>query len=397
MIKKIIFSVLFVFNAFVFLCCLYNSSLNIMYTTKKGKAPYYTEVNAKAIIFNFNNSVRTIEYCFTTEEECSDFLPYEIDNSKRIINVDIDYPEYNNKQHICLKITNKDNYTINCDDNYYLVDAGRPKIESLYNNIIINKKDNDIDYKDMFKVEASTGIKSFKCNLDDIDEYSANLSCKAIANNGLSTTIEQTVYYNYFEELENKKIVFIGDDVTRASNDRYGGFAARVGLANYMDWYNYSSNGKTITDSDNSIINDLDRIKNEEYDYIIITGGINDLLTEKELGNLESISNGTYAGSLDYIFTRLEEEHKDSKIGFIIPYEVKDLDLDNLVELTIRICDKHNIKYLNLYDGEIFEGNNKVSYKDLLKKEKITEDNFSLSPAGYDLISKYVSFWVRTL
>ena len=397
MIKKGIYIIIFLFNIFIFICCIYNSSINITYTTKKGINPYYTSVHQKAIIFNFNKSVKKIEYCFTTEGVCSDFLTYDVNLNNRIINVDIDYPEFNSKQHICIKITNQDGINLECDDNYYLVDAGEPKIESLYNNIIINKKDADINYKDMFKVSASTGIKDYKCEVEDIDEYSAYLICKATAKNGLSTTLKQIVYYNYFEELEGKEIAFVGDDIFRASNDNFGGFASRVGLANYMDWYSYSSNGKTITETDNSMINDLDTISNNNFDYIILTGGINDLINENELGNLESTSIGTYAGALDYIFTELKEKNKDSKIGFIIPYSVKGLDQETLVDITKRICEKHNIKYLNLYDGEIFEGNAKVSYKDLLKKEKITVSDFSLSSLGYDTISKYISIWVRTL
>ena len=397
MIKKIIYIIMFLFNIFVFVCCLYNSSINITYTIKKGIDPYYTSVNARAIIFNFNKSVKKIEYCFTTEGVCSDFLTYDVNINNRIINVDIDYPEYNNKQHICIKTTNQDGSTIECDENYYLVDANYPKIESLYNNIIINKKEENINYNDMFKVSASTGIKDFKCKIEDIDEYSANLNCKATANNGLSTSLKQIVYYNYFEELENKKIVFVGDDISNANADNYNGFVGRVGFSNYMDWYSYSKNGKTITDSDNSIIKDIDKINKNNFDYIIITGGINDLIKKVDLGNLESTSISTYAGALDYIFTELKENNKNSKIGFIIPYAVKDLDQDTLVDLTKRICDKHNIKYLNLYDGEIFEGNTKVSYKELLKKEKITTEDFAISSLGYDTISKYISIWIRTL
>ena len=397
MIKKIIYIFMFIISIFIFICCIYNSSFSITYTTKKGSGPYYTAVNAKAIIFNFNKSVRSIEYCFTTEEECTDYLTYDVDINNRIINVDIDYPEYSNKQHICLKIKNEDDVSINCDSNYYLVDAGKPRIESLYNSIIINKKDNDINFNDMYKVSASTGIKDFKCNIDDNDDNSANLECKATANNGLSTTVNQTIYYNYLEDLENKKIIFLGDDIIQASNDKYGGFASRVGLSNYMDWYKISKNGKTISETDNSIIKDLDRIKDEEYDYIILTGGINDLLESREVGNLESTSIGTYAGALDYIFTRLKEEHKYSKIGFIIPYNIEDIEQDNIVEITKRICDNHEIKYINLYDGEIFEKDTKVSYRDLLKNEVINEEDFSLSSLGYDKISKYISIWVQTL
>ena len=55
------------------------------------------------------------------------------------------------------------------------------------------------------------------------------------------------------------------------------------------------------------------------------------------------------------------------------------------------------IRTIERRTGEIFEGNAKVSYKDLLKKEKITVSDFSLSSLGYDTISKYISIWVRTL
>ena len=164
-----------------------------------------------------------------------------------------------------------------------------------------------------------------------------------------------------------------------------------------MDWYSYSDDGKTITNSDNSIINDLDKISNNNFDYIIITGGINDLINKEDLGNLESTRINTYAGALDYIFTELKANNKNSKIGFIIPYDVKDLEQDVIVDLNKKVCEKHNIKYLNLYDGEIFEGNSRVSYKELLKNEKITKKDFSLSSVGYDTISKYISIWIRTL
>ena len=129
--------------------------------------------------------------------------------------------------------------------------------------------------------------------------------------------------------------------------------------------------GATIAKTSRKHITDqiLDK-KDEEFDYIILQGGINDIAKEVLLGevsdsyNVDDFNNETYAGGLEELFYYTKKYNSDSKIGFIITYQTPNSSLDSRdeqVQLTRKICEKWDIPYLDLYDGVIYE-DGKINY-----------------------------------
>jgi len=384
-------------------------------TTKKGNDPYYTMVNEEVIIFNFGKKVESINYCFTTEDSCDDYLVYDGNINKRIIKAVIDYPDYNEKQHLCMKISSKKKDYVTCNDKYYLVDSNKPKITSLYNEVFLSDKDN---LESLFKVESISGIKRFSCQFDNQNMSGdfKTVVCEAVGNNNLVSTISKEIYYKDSNNIEGKKVLFVGDSITEGIYDKNNGWAGRVGIANNMNWKNVGVSGATIADSSKHITKQLHDNKDEKYDYVIMQGGINDIYKKKTLGfisegfELDDFDNETYAGGLEELFYYAKKYYGNSKLGFIITYQTPNSSWGARVQnrseqaaLTRKICQKWGISYLDLYDGIIFENGMVKSYSDILKVNDGTyfrngdREEVHLSSEGYDLVSKYISVWIKTL
>ncbi len=414
--KKIIYLIILITTLTIFGGNIYSSPIYFTYSKKSGTDSYYNSVIVKSIILNFNKKIKSIDYCFTTEDYCNDFLNSEVDVNKRIINLNISYPEYEEKKHICIKITDV-NGKVNkyCDEKYYLVDASLPVIKPKYEVIIQNNKNEELDYKSMYEVKSKIGILSFNCEVKNKSIYNSKVVCTAKSKNGLESISEQTIYYNNKHKLEGKKILFIGDSITAATYEKYGGWASRVGFANFMDWENYGINGATISHSNKSIIDQVEKTKDQEYDYIIVQGGINDASRGVENGEIadskrvDEFDTDTYAGGLEEIFYYLRKYHKDAKIGYILTYSTpkaknqKTVDRDKQIELGKEIANKWDIPYLDLYSGKVYENKKSISYSELLDVENGScfrnEDMYEihLNGKGYDILSKYISIWVSNL
>ena len=278
--KKILLSIIFLLTIFIYLLCITEYVFSFYYTKKSGDKYYHTSVNENAIIFNFGKKVKKINYCFTKEDKCDDYLEYETDLSKRLINVSLDYPDSVEKQRICINIVTNNNNVVNCSKKSFIVDSFSPVITSVYNEIIVNDEDDDVEK--LFKANSKTGIKNFDC-----DYNNSAIECEALGNNGLKTSYKQNIYVDDDNVLEGKKVLFAGDSITNASKEKnYYGWAGRIGLGNYMDWINSGIGGATITKSGKHITSQILDRKDEKYDYVILQGGINDMSRKKKLGKI---------------------------------------------------------------------------------------------------------------
>ena len=184
-----------------------------------------------------------------------------------------------------------------------------------------------------------------------------------------------------------------------------------------MKWSNTGRSGATIAKTSRKHITDqiIDN-KDNNYDYVILQGGINDMDKDVMLGEVsdsfevEDFNNTTFAGGLEELFYYTKKYNKDAKIGYIISYQTPNSDWGEKVNdrseqilLIKKICDKWEIPYLDLYDGLVYEEGKIKNYSEILKvdtgenfyKEKITE--VLLNTEGYNTISKYIGIWIKTL
>jgi len=415
--KNIIYIIIFLFTFFIFTTCLFNYFFSFFYTTKEGDDYYHSKVSEHILIFNYGKNIKSVKYCFTNTEKCNDYLNYDGDLTKRIINISIDYPDNNNGSRICIKINSNNSSRIRCNSSKYVVDSLNPVITSLYNEIILS--DNNQKLEDLFKVSSNTGIKDFNCEYTNKSEKESSVvKCKAIGNNNLESVYTQKIYINNSNKLEGKKILFVGDSITEANRnlDDFKGWAGRIGLRNYMDWYNVGVGGATIAKTDNHITNQIIDNKDNNYDYILLQGGINDMNKAIVLGEIsdsfdvEDFDNSTFAGGLEELFYYTKKYNPDSKIGFIITYQTPNSnwsddvrDRSKQAKLQREICDKWKIPYLDLYDGIVYEDSESKTYSQILKVDKGEHfynkdpEDVHLSSSGYDIVSKYIDVFIKTL
>lgn len=237
-------------------------------------------------------------------------------------------------------------------------------------------------------------------------------------NDRLYSSIKFSGIKNIKNVLENKSALFVGDSITRAASDNefHDGWASRVGVMNFMKWKNAGVGGATIAKSEIHILDQIIANKDKKYDYVILQGGINDF-THKEYNiNLGKITDSfdntkfddsTFAGGLEELFYYTKKYYPNAKIGFIITYAVPKNkyaeDRHMQVALTREICDKWNISYLDFYGGKTEKNGRIVSFRELLKVEtgeyfaSKNPSNVHLNSKGYDVVSKYISNWMKTL
>lgn len=415
--KSILFGIIFLFSGFIFVICLSNSFFSFYYTTEVGDGYYNSKVTENVLVFNYGKNIKYIGYCFTSEDKCENYVSYDGDLSKRILNVSIDYPDSDVGERICVNIVSDLDNSTSCSDEVYIVDSLAPSVKPLYDTIIVSK--DNVGLEDFYEIHSQSGIKDFNCDYTDREgDKVTSIKCVVVGNNNLKTEFEQKVYLENNNNLEGKKILFVGDSITEANSslDNFKGWSGRVGLGNYMDWYNAGVGGATIAYSNRHITNQLHDNKDEYYDYIILQGGINDMDREVSLGEMtdsfevDDFDNSTYAGGLEELFYYAKKYNPNAKIGFIITYQTPNSDWGDAVtdrsewaELTRNICDKWEIPYLDLYDGVVFADGEAKTYSEILKVN--TGEHFHnqnpiqvhLGSTGYDVVSKYISIWIKTL
>lgn len=214
----------------------------------------------------------------------------------------------------------------------------------------------------------------------------------------------------YTSVTKNKNIIFFGDSITYGFLTKgysWAGFikdnydfntVINAGISDYRV-STYDDKNKWLTDT---IISHA----NEKYDYVIMQGGINDVLYNTPLGEISNSKRendfdvNTFAGGLESYIYNAKKYFKDAKIGYIITYYTPNYterglkwsydDYNKYVMMTKKILDKWNIKYLDLFDEE---------YSNILKVNTKTylPDNLHLNYEGYKIIYPYIYDFIKGL
>ncbi len=209
---------------------------------------------------------------------------------------------------------------------------------------------------------------------------------------------------------KNKNIIFFGDSITYGFltkgyswvefiKDNYDfKIVTNAGISDYRV-STYDDKNKWLTDT---IISHA----NEKYDYVIMQGGINDVLYNTPLGEISNIKSendfdvNTFAGGFESYIYNAKKYFKDAKIGYIITYYTPNYtergqkwsydDYNKYIMMTKKILDKWNIKYLDLFNEE---------YSNILKVNTKTylPDNLHLNYEGYKIIYPYIYDFIKSL
>lgn len=209
---------------------------------------------------------------------------------------------------------------------------------------------------------------------------------------------------------KNKNIIFFGDSITYGFltkgyswaefiKDNYDfNIVMNAGISDYRV-STYDDKNKWLTDT---IISHA----NEKYDYVIMQGGINDVLYNTPLGEISNSKSeddfdvNTFAGGFESYIYNAKKYFKDAKIGYIITYYTPNYterghkwsydDYNKYIMMTKKILDKWNIKYLDLFNEE---------YSNILKVNTKTylPDNLHLNYEGYKIIYPYIYDFIKIL
>ena len=209
---------------------------------------------------------------------------------------------------------------------------------------------------------------------------------------------------------KNKNIIFFGDSITYGFltkgyswtefiKDNYDfNIVTNAGISDYRV-STYDDKNKWLTDT---IISHA----NEKYDYVIMQGGINDVLYNTPLGEISNSKSendfdvNTFAGGFESYIYNAKKYFKDAKIGYIITYYTPNYtergqkwsydDYNKYIMITKKILDKWNIKYLDLFNEE---------YSNILKVNTKTylPDDLHLNYEGYKIIYPYIYDFIKSL
>ncbi|MEE3343114.1 MAG: SGNH/GDSL hydrolase family protein [Bacilli bacterium] len=371
---------------------------------KKDNYKYYSNVNKEIEITSISN-LKELKYCFTTSDYCEPNIDYNYQDNKTLMN--IKFESNKEAQKLCIKASNDyDLESTECENKTYLVDLQKP-ITKLKRSQVIISEDDKFDLNSNLEAQYGVSGGTHKCE-GQTKLGSNNIKCTAIGNNGLIT---ETNYELIKSTTYNKKAIFFGDSITYGyANNGYG-------------WGNYIGDNYDLASATNAgksgwfISNNLNRDwivdivkshKNENYDYIIMHGGCNDINKDVPLGTYTNddfsgnYDTTTFLGGLEYYLYNVTTTWENAKIGYIINYKTPN-DQGRTNEKSApyyhemkKVLDKWNVSYLDLFEGT---NNNGIEYSELLKvnTNEYLPDNLHLNKTGYDIISPYIYEWMKEL
>ena len=211
-----------------------------------------------------------------------------------------------------------------------------------------------------------------------------------------------------FEEtspLVGKSALYLGDSIAYGALDELGlAWAGRI-AQNGMTYENVAVSGWTVTNTETSgkgqIVTQLDRATKNEYDFVILEGGVNDVLMNqhgsKNIDWGEITADGTdydtstICGAIEDLIVKTQAKFPDAVVGYVINnyYGATEENMTKYIETVKAACDKHGIAYVDLYNDEYVKAN--------FVNSKHLPDNLHPNAAGYDIISKVITEWMESL
>lgn len=210
--------------------------------------------------------------------------------------------------------------------------------------------------------------------------------------------------------LYQKSVLFVGDSITfahveRTANLELIGWPGRIMAWNNMTGANGGVSGASYSTcrTNNRIITQLRSKSANDYDYVILQGGVNDAWDSAPVGNMtvgfnDSFDTTTFAGGLEESIKYARENYPNAIVGYIVNFSLPAStqgglsDMSEYFTMAKRICDKWGVPYLDLYFNDDFNKN--------VMKTHTYENLYDLvhpNTAGYDILAPVINDWMKTL
>lgn len=263
-------------------------------------------------------------------------------------------------------------------------------------------------------------------NISTMDNFMVFVNLEKGLSNWPTAYVPFEKIENPDNPLQNKSALFVGDSIVNAVKDPqkpYYGWAGRIGTSNNMDWKNAGISSATVSLAlpnsykENRIVNQLKENTNKAYDYVILQGGMNDSIIEREIGEisdsyrLEDFDISTFSGAMEEMLYTAIHEYDEARIGYITTYATpnstwggKSADNAEYFRRAKELCEKWNVPYIDLFEGRIEVDGVYQSYSfDILKMNSgvnlygSDRTEIHIGSKGYDVISPFIADWMKTL
>lgn len=223
------------------------------------------------------------------------------------------------------------------------------------------------------------------------------------------TVIRKLIMGDYSFEgvspLLGKTALYLGDSIAYGALDELGlAWAGRI-AQNGMTYENVAVSGWAVTNTETSgrgqIVTQLDKATKSDYDFVILEGGVNDvLMTQHGAKNIAwgeitaegtEFDTSTICGAIEDLIVKTQAKFPDAVVGYVINnyYGATEENMTKYIETVKAACDKHGIAYVDLYNDEYVKAN--------FVNSKHLPDNLHPNAAGYDIISKAITEWMESL
>lgn len=212
--------------------------------------------------------------------------------------------------------------------------------------------------------------------------------------------------------LYQKSVLFVGDSLcegwiewTDPTYSKMIGYAGRIMVGNEMTGDNKSKSGAAMSDcrGANTVLAQLQAMSGNEYDYVILEGGANDAWDACPVGTVTEGFDGpfdttTFAGGLEQTFAYAKRVFDGAIFGYTTNFTMpmathgKLADMSEYIDISIQICEKWNIPYLDLYNDEDLN-------KNVLKTDTLEclYDYIHLNSNGFNNLAPVIEAWMKTL
>ncbi|MBQ3085133.1 MAG: glycoside hydrolase N-terminal domain-containing protein [Clostridia bacterium] len=215
---------------------------------------------------------------------------------------------------------------------------------------------------------------------------------------------QQTVDYSV---LEGKSALYVGDSITYGSGDDSSNrlsWGGRIANAYNMTYVNAGIRGNTVSSYGSNAVNwgrivtQLLNHADEDFDYVMIHGGINDAGESTPVGKISSSFDPddfdvrTYSGALEQTFSTAIELYGDTAaIGYLMNFRVPgnssvdDTLMREYIVEAEKICEKWGVAFYNMYDDSA------LNEALMVKTKTYLPDTVHPNKEGYDILAPYIA------
>ena len=291
----------------------------------------------------------------------------------------------------------------------------KPKVEedgtpviNIKEDTIFLSKDESFDNDSNVEVTFDSDGGNVEYSIEEREDCRI-VTVKAIGNNGKESSSSFVIDYQITRE---KNAIVFGDSIV------FGLFADNYSFVDHLkDDYDFNDVVKAgLPDFRVSTYPDANKWLGElvkrhyyddyDYDYVILQGGVNDVLHDTPIGelsadkNYESFNTDTFMGGLEAYIYNVTTKWPNAKIGYIITYDTssytdgektwsKDV-YKQYNDALKEVLNKWNVEYLDLSTDE---------FSELLKTDQPDnmDDGLHLNLYGHEIIAPYVYEWMKGL